>query len=156
MAITKAQVDAILASYVDLVTDHTYLYGHQISQAKIAAITDSCVAFHNEYWSDGVLTDKEALVIQVAVLDTLLELMGLHVLSQLMQSGVTYSTLQLSVTKGGTFTEQTKENIQALTLRRDRFIRMLQDSAEVDANTDLGQDYWTNGLDKYDVDDTPT
>ena len=154
MVVSVADVITVLNGSVAVPGTSYYIYGHIITSAAISAIITDITACENASWDAGVLTANPTLIDMLIKYEAAMEVMGIDVMGQLMQSGVTYSILQLSVSKGGAFTEQTTNVINSLMSRWNRIRHILQDDVDSDANMDMGEDFWT-GLDQFSNDTIP-
>ena len=155
MAVTVPEVMAILQGVVkDALT--YYVFGHEILVSAVTAIISDVTVYNNDYWPATTLSTRATLVDLLIKYESAMEVMSIPTMGQQMISGVTYSTLQLSVSKGAAFTDQVEKVKVSLDLRRDKIRRMLQDGADTDMDDGIGEDYWTDGLERYDVDTTPT
>jgi len=131
-----------------------FIFGHEVDMATIQALITDITAYENEYWDTATLTLKPALVDMLIKYEAAMEVMGIDVMGQLMISGFSYNTLQLSVSKGQNFTDNTNRVRENLKLRWDKIRRMLQDSTATDTNMDIGPETW-EGLAAHDADTIP-
>lgn len=154
MVVTVADVVTLLQGQIATPGVSYYIFGHEITSASISALIADLTAYNNEYWPTNILTTKAALVDLLTKYEVAMELMGIQVMGQLMISGFSYNTLDLSVSKGQDFSDKTMKVREALKLRWDKIRRMLQDDVEYDSNLFMGEGTW-EGLDMFDNDTIP-
>jgi hypothetical protein len=128
-----------------------YIFGHEVTSASISMLIADLTAFNAEYWPTSILTTKAALIDMLIRYEVAMEVMGIEVMGQLMLSGFSYNTLELSVSKGQDFSDKTMKVRETLKLRWDRIRRMLQDNVEYDSNLFMGEGTW-EGLETFDND----
>jgi hypothetical protein len=133
-----------------------YFFGHRTTVAAIQQWIDDMTAFHNQYWEAGTLTAQAALIDLLVRWDVCFNIMGVPVMGTLMLSGFSYKTLELDIKKGSEYTDMVKNVSLRLYGQYSRLRAMLQDGAEVDIATDMGEDFWQDGLDLFDADTIPT
>jgi hypothetical protein len=149
--VTVADVVTLLQGQIATPGVSYYIFGHEVTSASISMLITDLTAYNVEYWPASILTTKAALIDILTRYEVAMEVMGIQVMGQLMISGFSYSTLELSVSKGADFSEKSNRVREALKLRWDKIRRMLQDDVEYDSNLFMGEGTW-EGLETFDND----
>jgi len=130
------------------------IFGHNITSESIEREIARRTRFYGKYFSESVQSAEPLLFDDVILLDVCLRILSQMIMGILMLSGFSYSTLELNINKSN-FPDMVKNTALGLLHELNDYISLLTADASGDASTDLGEDNWQNGLDKYDQDSWP-